>query len=339
MGGSLGGLHLTYAPALVQNSTVTQNTGGGITNTCGSLTLLNSTISYNSFDSGYGGGGIFLWQFLCWTGYPVANISYSTIFENSNPGWGRGNAIGTNAGNAGSVLLKNSILASPSHPSEAVCNNGSGSNLIRSLGHNVLGDNADVFGSRCADSLTATGDMVATNPLLGPTVDNGGPTPTDFPATDSPAVHGVTPGYCSDAFDNPVPKDQRGFARPCPSTIGSVEFSGLYDICLLYDANKAKPAPATQPIKLQLCDDSGGDLSSSTITLQATGITQTSTSITGPIDASGNANPDNGFRFDGTLGPTGGYIFNLSTKGLKTGTYRLNFTVGGDPYVSAHPSR
>ena len=32
--------------------------------------------------------------------------------------------------------------------------------------------------------------------------------------------------------------------------------------------------------------------------------------------------------------PSGGYIFNLSTKGLVTGTYNLVFTIDGDP--SAH---
>lgn len=47
----------------------------------------------------------------------------------------------------------------------------------------------------------------------------------------------------------------------------------------------------------------------------------------------GNANPDNGFRYDSTLGGTGGYIFNLSTKGLTTGTYNLTFKAGSDPVM------
>ena len=33
------------------------------------------------------------------------------------------------------------------------------------------------------------------------------------------------------------------------------------------------------------------------------------------------------FRYDSSLG---GYIFNLSTKGILTGTYNLNFTAGAD---------
>jgi hypothetical protein len=62
-----------------------------------------------------------------------------------------------------------------------------------------------------------------------------------------------------------------------------------------------------------------------------------SSSISGEVLDSGNANPDNNFRFDPTLGSTGGYIFNLSTKGLTTGTYDLNFTVTGDSSVYAAP--
>ena len=48
------------------------------------------------------------------------------------------------------------------------------------------------------------------------------------------------------------------------------------------------------------------------------------------LDISGNANPDNNFRFDATLN---GYIYNLSTKGLSTGTWQLSFTVAGDPII------
>ena len=102
---------------------------------------------------------------------------------------------------------------------------------------------------------------------------------------------------------------------------------------MLYDPTKAVKSGSTIPIKLQLCDGSGNDLSSSSITLHATGVIQTSTSISGPVEDAGNANPDNDFRFDATLGTTGAYIFNLKTNGLTTGTYNLNFTVTGDSFV------
>jgi uncharacterized membrane protein len=111
----------------------------------------------------------------------------------------------------------------------------------------------------------------------------------------------------------------------------------LYNVCLLYDPTKAVKSGATIPIKLQLCDAGGNDQSSATITLHATGVTQTSTSISGDVEDAGNANPDDNFRFDSTLGPTGGYIFNLKTTGLSTGSYSINFTVTGDTAAYAAP--
>ena len=50
-----------------------------------------------------------------------------------------------------------------------------------------------------------------------------------------------------------------------------------------------------------------------------------------PIEDSGNANPDYTFRYDPTLGGAGGgYIFNLSTKGLASGQHVLSFYVGSE---------
>jgi hypothetical protein len=106
-----------------------------------------------------------------------------------------------------------------------------------------------------------------------------------------------------------------------------------YGVCLLYDQTRAKKSGSTIPIKLQLCTATGEDVSSAGLTLHGVSITQDSTTVSGPIDDSGNANPDNDFRFDSSLGPTGGYIFNLSTLSLTTGTYRLNFTVSGDSTI------
>jgi hypothetical protein len=108
-----------------------------------------------------------------------------------------------------------------------------------------------------------------------------------------------------------------------------------YSVCLLYDPTKAVHSGATIPIKLQLYDGSGNDLSSSTITVHAISVTQISTSTSGAVENAGNSNPDNDFRFDATLGSTGGYIFNLKTTGLSTGTYKVNFTVTGDSFVYA----
>jgi len=145
----------------------------------------------------------------------------------------------------------------------------------------------------------------------------------------------------------PVPGPQSGLTSGPDGNLWFTEGSGniivklnigpRYSTCLLYDPTKAVHSGATEPLKLELCDGSGNDLSSASITIHAIGITQASTSISGEVEDSGNANPDNDFRFDPTLGGTGGYIFNLSTKGLSTGTYNLNFTATGDSFVYSAP--
>jgi hypothetical protein len=110
-----------------------------------------------------------------------------------------------------------------------------------------------------------------------------------------------------------------------------------YNVCLLYDPTKAVKAGSTVPIKLELCDRNGNHLSSPSITLHALSVTQTSTSISGVFEDAGNANPDDNFRFDSSLGAAGGYIINLKTTGLTTGTYSLNFTVTDDTFVYTAP--
>jgi probable HAF family extracellular repeat protein len=110
-----------------------------------------------------------------------------------------------------------------------------------------------------------------------------------------------------------------------------------YGVCLLYDPDKAVKAGSTIPIKLQLCNNNGNNLSSPNTTVHAVGIAQVSNVVSGLVQDSGNANPDNDFRFDSSLGGTGGYIFNLSTVGLTTGTYKINFNVSGDPFLYSAP--
>jgi hypothetical protein len=111
----------------------------------------------------------------------------------------------------------------------------------------------------------------------------------------------------------------------------TVNYNVAYGACLLYDATHAAKSGSTIPIKFQLCDAAGNDVSSSAITVSAVQVVMISTNASFTVDDAGNANPDSNFRFDGGLGPNGGYIFNLKTTGLATGTYVLTFTVAGDP--------
>jgi hypothetical protein len=103
-----------------------------------------------------------------------------------------------------------------------------------------------------------------------------------------------------------------------------------YGVCLLYDPTRAVKGGATYPLKLYLCDFNSNDVSSSVIIVHTTSIFMTSGFTDAPENA-GNANPDSDFRFDSTLGPSGGYIFNLQTTGLMGGTYGFTFTAGNDP--------
>ena len=97
---------------------------------------------------------------------------------------------------------------------------------------------------------------------------------------------------------------------------GSLTQTVEYGLCLLYDQTMAVHSGAVIPIKLELCDVNGNDLSNSSIIVHATGVVLVSTNTPGTLESPGNANPDNDFRFDSTLGSSGGYIFNLSTGGL-----------------------
>ena len=113
---------------------------------------------------------------------------------------------------------------------------------------------------------------------------------------------------------------------------GRVEVSiapAAHTVCALYDQTKAHKLGSTVPVKLQLCDADGANLSSATIAVQATGLTKQDNTASGVEDAGGANSPDDNFRYDAALGGTGGYIYNLSTTGLSSGTWALSFTVDG----------
>jgi hypothetical protein len=200
-----------------------------------------------------------------------------------------------------------------------------------SEGHNIVADGS------C--ELAGPGDAIGVNPALGVLADNGGPTLTHLPLAGSPAIDSVPASVCTGLVSGPF-SDQRGIARPqgAGCDAGAVEVEQiLYNVCLLYDANKATKSGATYPVKFYLCNSSGDDVSAGDIVVHAVSITRVSTAISGEVQSSGNANPDNDFRFDSALGPSGGYIFNLKTTGLTTGSYTLDFVVTGDTFLYSAP--
>ena len=162
--------------------------GGGIQNYTSfggaQLTVIASTFSGNSAGY-YGGGGIFNRGQL--------TLVASTFSGNSasDPTYGGGIY---NSG--GTVTIGDTILKAGSSGANIYNNAGT----ITSLGYNLSGDNGGGF-------LTALGDQINTDPLLGPLQDNGGPTPTHLPLPGSPAIDQGTNLLASTAAD------QRGRGR------------------------------------------------------------------------------------------------------------------------------
>jgi CSLREA domain-containing protein len=208
------------------NSTVSGNVarsaqGGGIL-TAGTLTLINSTVSGNTSPSG--GGGIFL------TSARVTLINSTVSANTAGFGGGIDNVFGT-------VNLKNTVVAN-----NLTDPGGNGPDLsgeFNSQGNNLIGkvDGSNGFANG------VNGDIVGSiaspiNALLGSLADSGGPTLTHALLPGSPAINaGSNANLPPDTLDldsdgntaEPVPFDQRGFARITNTTvdIGAFESRGF----------------------------------------------------------------------------------------------------------------
>jgi hypothetical protein len=99
--------------------------------------------------------------------------------------------------------------------------------------------------------------------------------------------------------------------------------TAAYQVKLLYDPTKVNKSGSTVPVKLQLLNAVGANVS-------AAGITVTVTSLS-PSPAPGKA-PTGTFTFL-TLDQGPGYQLNVKTTGYPKGTYTLSFTAGSDPTV------
>jgi hypothetical protein len=107
----------------------------------------------------------------------------------------------------------------------------------------------------------------------------------------------------------------------------SVTYQVGYAVHPLYDETKSHKAGSVVPVKLQLWDAAGVNLSSAGITVNSIGLVKVDNSASSTVDNASAATADTNFRYDASLG---GYIFNLKTTGLTTGTWALRFTTSGD---------
>jgi hypothetical protein len=236
-----GGIYGFAGPITITNSTIRNNTvigyGGGII--CGgvSTTITNSTISENaaSFKDGGFGGGI-----LNSGPLKILNSTISGNFADSSGGISSGGdgallqianstfsgnraaSEGGGISNAGTLQIENTVLnAGPSGPN--ILNSGTAT----SHGYNLSSDDG-------GGVLTATGDQINTNPMLGPLQDNGGPTFTHQLLAGSPAIDTGDPG-----FTPPPLYDQRG-----PGYVRV--FNGRIDIGS-FEVQPAPPTPTPLP--------------------------------------------------------------------------------------------
>ena len=189
-GGIANNGNLTIFNSTFSNNNATGH-GGAIRNN-GTLKITNSTLSDNHATSGVSDGGAISSGIA-----RMATLGSVTLVKNS---------AGHNGGgihSSGTLNFKNSILAL----NTAVT---FGNNLFidagtaNSSGYNVCSDDgASIFG--------APGDQINTDPILGPLKNNGGPTFTHAPLSNSPAID---KGQDLGADGNPTARDQRGSLRP-----------------------------------------------------------------------------------------------------------------------------
>lgn len=111
---------------------------------------------------------------------------------------------------------------------------------------------------------------------------------------------------------------------------GTFSYTVGYEVALLYDKNKSYKLGSIAPLKVQLRDANGNNVSAAGIVVSAGAAAKQDGSASSVLASdAGNANPDSNFRYDPTLGGTGGYIYNFQTKGFSSGTWQLSFAVNG----------
>jgi predicted outer membrane repeat protein len=321
-GGSIYNYGLSgSAPLTLNNSTFSSNSamyGGAIGNVAAVLTLSNCTVSGNS--AYYFGGGIDNNAFLT---SATLTLNSSTFSGNSASS---GGAIYNNSNGGSATLALTDTILNAGVSGENIFSDGT----VTSHGYNLSSDNGGGL-------LTATGDQINTDPLLGLLQDNGGPTFTHALLVGSPAIDAGDPN-----FTPPPDYDQRG-----PGYDRVV--NGRIDIGA-FEAQTVTPSYAGQvqppinadgtstfsvrrgvvPVKFTLTQ--GGvatcDLPPATIA-----VTRTAGGVIGEVNESvysGNADTGSNFRVDSCQ-----YVYNLNSRALGVGTYRVDILIDGQVVGSA----
>ena len=187
----------------ITGSSIISNDGAGIEVASGASAIIeNSTISGNGPQATRGPEGVQLRGAGVFVNEGTLELIHTTVADNEGS---EGGGLWINP-TLGGATLANSIVA------ENVPTDCWGT--LSSEGGNLLGN---AFG---CDGLTdgVNGDIVGTDPQLGPLASNGGFTPTRLPDLGSPVIDRGLPTGC-------LPTDQRDVVRPqgAACDIGAVE--------------------------------------------------------------------------------------------------------------------
>jgi len=283
------------------------------------------TISGNSVAGFYGasgGGGIH--NVGRFSGSATLTVTNSTLSGNSAD-HGGGIYNDAHIGEGAMLEIGNTILKTGS--SGANIYNPEGT--VTSLGYNLSNDNGGGF-------LTATGDQINTDPLLGPLQDNGGSTFTHALLTGSPAIDAGDPNFNPNSFNPPMVYDQRGtgFNRVVNGRIDIGAFE-VQAVPSPYAGQVQQPINAdgssvfsvrrgVVPVKFTLTQ---GGVATCALPPATIALTRTAGGTTGAVDESvysGSADNGSNFRIDSCQ-----YVYNLSASALGVGTYRVDIVING----------
>lgn len=209
-----GGLINNFGDATILRSAITHNVaasssgpfpagGGGVVNSDGTMVIANSTLSGNVVNGGASGGALLLVNFFGSAPSDVTVVN-STLSGNQADGAGGAAAAMDFAGGqpVGGAFVNTVVAYNPAGDGRN-CTAMPGT-VFLSGGHNL--EDLDT----CA--FNQTGDLVNTDPMLGPLQNNGGPTETHALLPGSPAINGGDDGVCAAPPVSAV--DQRGAGRP-----------------------------------------------------------------------------------------------------------------------------
>ena len=308
-----GGIDNDLATLTANNTTISGNSAffaGAIENdgSLGSatLTLNNCTISGNSatFDA----GGI--------DGYlATLTVNSCTISGNSGPYVGGiYNTFSTL--NITDTILKSGVSGQ---------NIYNGSSTVTSHGYNLSNDDG-------GGDLTATGDQINTDPMLGPLQDNGGSTFTHELLAGSPAIDAGDPNVSL-----PSDYDQRGsgYVRVAHGRIDIGAFEVQPTPTPTYAAQVRPPINAdgtstfnvrrgVVPVKFTLAQ---AGVPTCTLPPATIAVTRTAGGVIGPINESvysDSADLGSNFRIESCQ-----YAYNLNSRAFGVGTYRVDILIAG----------